>query len=548
MNKRQHITIILCGGDINASNLPIATSGSNAMIPVNGKPVIGWILDDLAKKMAGRVVIVTQEHNQQLLEYVQWAFRGRLEIDFALLEQQGSILHSLLAGLEKIDADIAVTLILGDTYIAEPYPNVANYVLVSTDFDDPRNWCLAQKDALGFVQQYFDKQHVPAEELVALTGLYGFNDAEHLLQCCQKAMKLGGKELSKVLEIYGKKHPIQAVTTSRWYDFGHMPHFLKAKHELLQSRYFNEIQIEAVTGMLHKKSTRSDKLRDEHDWYLALPEALKILTPRILGKSKKGNTFTLTQEYYGYPNLAELYLYGNFDLEIWKVAIQNLMQTHLLLKSYSGLVSPEDALYMYWEKTEARMAELQGQDDFFRELTGLEHIHLNGEQLDNLPRLNAGIKTHCEKLSNTVKGAIIHGDFCLSNILYDINNQLVRLIDPRGSFGKKGIYGDPRYDVAKLRHSLHGGYDFMVADLFTITYEAAGQFQTAICGGLLYAELAAFFDSEIERVGYALTDIKFIEALLFLSMIPLHRDKPERQLMMYLQAIKMLNTLDIRQT
>ena len=44
------ITIILCGGEINYSDLPISTNQTNAMIPVNGKPVIGWIIDDLIEK------------------------------------------------------------------------------------------------------------------------------------------------------------------------------------------------------------------------------------------------------------------------------------------------------------------------------------------------------------------------------------------------------------------------------------------------------------------------------------------------------------------
>ena len=43
------IALILCGGDINYSHLPIITTKSNAMIPVNGKPVIGWIIDELKR-------------------------------------------------------------------------------------------------------------------------------------------------------------------------------------------------------------------------------------------------------------------------------------------------------------------------------------------------------------------------------------------------------------------------------------------------------------------------------------------------------------------
>ncbi len=536
-------TIILCGGDINASHLPIATSGSNAMIPVNGKPVIGWILEDLLEKQVAHVVLVTQAKNEQLLNFVQWAFQGRLSIEFALLKTKGSIIHSLQAGLEKLAGENPVTILLGDTLINGPLPVVENFVLVSDQFDDPRNWCLAKTDRNGQILQYFDKKNVSPEGLVALTGLYHFSDSTCLAQACEQTVAQGGKELSDVLAVYGLQRPIRAIPTAHWCDFGHMPHFLLAKRKLLQSRYFNQLHIEEVTGIMRKTSTYPEKLRDEYAWYMDLPDELKVLTPRMLGKEDDGDTFTIIQEYYGYPNLAELYLYGNLDLEIWKATIHNLMRTHLSLKSFKGPVSHADAWHIYWEKTEARMAELVAEDEFFQHLTALEHIWWNDRKLKNLPLLKSDIQARCEHLSATVKGAVIHGDFCLSNILYDLNNQLVRLIDPRGSFGQKGIYGDPRYDMAKLRHSLCGGYDFIVADLFTIETQAHGHFETTICGGELYEDLAKFFDAEIERVGYDLQEVMFIEALLFLSMIPLHKGKPKRQVMMYLRAMDLFNQI-----
>ena len=40
-------TIILCGGKINFANLPISSNTNNSMIPINGKPVISWIIEDL---------------------------------------------------------------------------------------------------------------------------------------------------------------------------------------------------------------------------------------------------------------------------------------------------------------------------------------------------------------------------------------------------------------------------------------------------------------------------------------------------------------------
>ena len=46
-----------------------------------------------------------------------------------------------------------------------------------------------------------------------------------------------------------------------------------------------------------------------------------------------------------------------------------------------------------------------------------------------------------------------------------ISNQTIKIIDPRGHDhnGKNTIYGDLRYDLSKLTHSLIGPYDFIIA-------------------------------------------------------------------------------------
>ena len=68
------------------------------------------------------------------------------------------------------------------------------------------------------------------------------------------------------------------------------------------------------------------------------------------------------------------------------------------------------------------------------------------------------------------KISFIHGDFCFSNILFkNIGEKTsVKLIDPRGSFGKFLNMGDMYYDLAKLRHSLNGAYEYIIYDKFKI--------------------------------------------------------------------------------
>ena len=107
---------------------------------------------------------------------------------------------------------------------------------------------------------------------------------------------------------------------------------------------------------------------------------------------------------------------------------------------------------------------------------------------------------------------------------------------------KKGIYGDARYDIAKLRHSLVGLYDYIVGDLFQINTTENG-FDYQLFEDDKNNHLAQFTDKCIEANGYKLREIKLIEGLLFLSMIPYHADYKDRQYMMYVRSLQILNEL-----
>ena len=126
----------------------------------------------------------------------------------------------------------------------------------------------------------------------------------------------------------------------------------------------------------------------------------------------------------------------------------------------------------------------------------------------------------------------IHGDFCFSNLLYDPKVRLIKMIDPRGEFGVPGVFGDRRYDLAKLAHSYAGKYDFIVSDLFSVEIESQGRLHVHLRTNDYYTRVQSIFDAvllpdlELRRQVYAL------QALLFLSMLPLHADQPRRQLAM----------------
>lgn len=250
-------------------------------------------------------------------------------------------------------------------------------------------------------------------------------------------------------------------------------------------------------------------------------------------------------EYIGYPSLSDLQLYGSHRQHIWNDIFHRLFNMHREFQAFTADANPTSVQQsledMYIDKTKRRLDRLRD-DDRFQPFFEAETVNINGESFPTLSKI-------LDELKDVVAGSsllsrnsfsIIHGDLCLPNILYDPRNEILKLIDPRGRFGEFKIYGDPWYDFAKLRHSLVGHYEHLINDQF----EADSNSEIPQISYDIYTTKAQDqrenrFDSILDtEANVALEEIKLIESLLFLSMVPLHSDSYERQLCMLAQGIE----------
>lgn len=536
---KRETTIILCGGPINYTSLPIGTNQSNAMVPVNGKPVIGWILDDLIAKGIRQATVVLREEDYPLRDFLDRIYARRMEIILAPTQASGSIVASLQTGLQSAPVGGLVRVVLGDTLIRDSYRGNEDFVYVQR-VRDSRRWCLAVPASDGHIINYRDKVAQAPEPHLALCGYYHLQHSQHLAACVQQSLQAGARELSDVLTRYGAAYPIYARPVETWFDFGNIDNLIEARRRLLQPRFFNTLTIDPVLNTITKVSSHDEKLKDELRWYLDLPDELTVLCPRIVAYHETNGQLHIVQEYYGYPTLAELYLYSDLHPDIWTSILRHLLLIHQQFKRFPAALEAEAVRAVYLDKTWKRLDLLRRQDPAWEALLERPMLVYNGTPLRNLSTLSSAIRERVEALVQDATICIIHGDFCFSNILFDVQNQIVRLIDPRGSFGKKGLYGDARYDIAKLRHSICGLYDYIIADLFTLQEDQDGFSGQVYLNGTPQA-LGPTFDAMIAEMGYDLSDIRFIEGLLFISMVPLHHGHPDRQRMMYLTGLCLLN-------
>lgn len=128
------------------------------------------------------------------------------------------------------------------------------------------------------------------------------------------------------------------------------------------------------------------------------------------------------------------------------------------------------------------------------------------------------------------------------NRAYGVAVVLITLLAMKRNYGD----GDTRYELAKLFHSVDGKYDFIIKDLFEVSYDLENASLTHSIQDRkrdfdLYKVFLEIFKNEI---GDDIKKIELIEALLFLSMIPLHGESLRHQMVMLGTGLDILNRVE----
>lgn len=532
--------------------LGLANVTCTAMVPVAGRPVIYWMLDYLRGLGLGRFRIAVPRRGLYVEDFVECAAPDGSEVSFLAPSRDGG-LGLTLAELAEASTARSALVVLGDTHFRFTDPSLLAagepFVLVHP-VEESYRWCLAESDANGRLTALRDKEPGLEGELEALIGVYYFPDLGQLRRLARAAVAAADAEgrraqMADVLRALAAETAVRVAPAAEWLDCGNPDRQADSHRSLLQMRAFNELAIDPVLGTLTKRSQHVAKLIDEINYLRLLPDELAVLFPRLLDFSTDWRDPWMRLEYYGYPNLSEIFVFENVDPGLWERIFQHLADVHErgFLSSRRPL-EPRALRRMYLDKTRRRLEQCGENEDLARLISHRGPLRVNGRELPSLGDRWTALESAIEALSDGTEAAIMHGDLCLSNILYDLRSGVVKLLDPRGSFDEPGLYGDPRYDLAKLYHSVYGRYDFIVNDLFTFELGAGDDGTPEIRLDIRSRPEHDEIRRRFEKVFFARADrrqVLLITALLFLSMPALHYDAPRRQLAMFTRGLELLD-------
>ena len=409
--------------------------------------------------------------------------------------------------LEKLDMRRAVLLCFSDCVIR-----------------DPSELALLIKKA-GYCEEDF---RIMAGDSVAAII---FRDAESFL-------RLSEKEADEIREAAKEYDEILSIAFSSVSDKEAFLSFITGGFD---SRYFNSLSHDSYT--VTKRSSNKEKIYAEYKFYYLLPENMRSWFVLPYEYKDEGESASYRMQRYHMTDLAIRYVHGAISTEEFKKILDSLFVflKDRMTKRVTWNEFYEKRRELYITKVEKRIEDFKACREF-QEIEGYIKSGTSFSGIDGILKKYEDIyDSMVGKVKEDLRKTVSHGDLCFSNILYSPDASLLRLIDPKGALGEEELYSDPLYDIAKLSHSVSGRYDFMNSGLYEIDIEEDMKLKLRIDGDV--REYRWIFEDKLRQENIDVNTVRLFECSLFLSMLPLHTDRPQKVLAFILNAIDILSEL-----
>ena len=315
------------------------------------------------------------------------------------------------------------------------------------------------------------------------------------------------------------------------------------------ARFFNALEGDEHT--VTKRSTKKEKIKSEYKFYGMLPDSMKqwFVMPYDYKEDAKGACYTMERIHT--TDIAIRYVHGAVSVEELSDILEQLFYflKNRAVKKTDVKTAEKTAEESYVEKLRRRIEDLK-KNPHYEEFDTMLRMGTSYDGIEQIVKKYESLYRQLRKEAYAKKGhqvsdkslVIGHGDLCFSNILYSREAGLLKLIDPKGALTEDEMYQDPYYDLAKLSHSVCGGYDFFNSGLYQVALGADLKWQLSVDADL--SQNKEVFREYLDRIGYDFRFVRICEAGLFLSMLPLHMDQPGKVFGFLLNAIAIMEELD----
>lgn len=398
----------------------------------------------------------------------------------------------------------------------------ANYL-----FSDAGKAALAMKKLA-----YIDEPYAVLVDKRAVAGMFPHIAA--YISFCKNI--LSGKKAWDAVRAMKESFQIEGMV-----DIGIVENFIQCITGDFDSRYFNSVKGNEYT--LVKSSVNKKKIKAEYNYYHLLPDDMKYWFVIPFHYTETEDSASYTMEHLHMADLAVKWVHGSMGESEFESLMDKyfyfFMSRHVKECSKEEYLQVAKALYE--DKVNNRIAELKSLPKFKQIealLTATNEISLDGLVVKYY-ELKKSIEAKVNYPSRLVIG---HGDPCFANALYNKSTKTLKFIDPKGANTEEELWTNPYYDIAKLSHSVCGDYDFFNNGLFDIKVNTGLSYSLEI--PFDHSVYQRIFKRVLEENGFDYLTVRIYEVSLFLSMLPLHIDNPQKVLGFILNARKILEEIE----
>lgn len=462
-----------------------------ALVPVDNLPMLFHLFRKYPEK---RFIIIADYKKEVLREYLS-AFA---DVKYQVVDADGTgTCAGVRQALELIPSKEPFMLIWSDLILPDEF-------VLPEEYQKGNN---PQKDYIGLSQtfpcrwKYQDgKFEEERSEEYGVAGFFLFTGKEKLADVPRSG------ELVRWMKERNRQYQEAGLSGTR--EFGILEEYQRL--EKAKCRPFNRIEIEGDVLTKMPIDEQGEKLAiDERTWYEKARKLRIPVLPEIYEISP------LRMEYIRGKNIYDGKYSRTEKEHILKMLIEALERLHTAENISADTFSLKEA---YYNKTMQRLSAIEDLVPFARD----KEIVVNGKRCRNVYYHKRELESRLEELKCS-SFSFVHGDCTFSNLMIRENGDPV-LIDPRGYFGYTKLFGDKRYDWAKLYYSVVGNYD-----MFNL-----GRFRLEIGGGygaedsaLPYGEVSLQIESngweDMEDWFFELThvepyEIRLLHAVIWLSL------------------------------
>ena len=229
---------------------PLTYTQPKPLIPVAGKPIISFIINNLQKAGVDEFIFVIGYLGEKIKDYIENKYPD-LKKEFVTQDQRIGTGHAILTAKDLVKDSNNLFIFFGDTLVDLDFHKMIESptsCLAIKKVDVPGDFGIVEFDQEGNVKKVVEKPKIPKSNL-ALVGLYHIKEVNALLDSLEYNFKNdlrteGEFSLTDgLMRMIEQGIPFSTVEVENWYDCGKKEKLLETNAILLDKEGYASVNL-----------------------------------------------------------------------------------------------------------------------------------------------------------------------------------------------------------------------------------------------------------------------------------------------------------------